>query len=273
MGDPNVKISVLMAVYNEKEKYLRRAIGSILCQTHADFEFIIIDDGSDDKKCQETLRQYVQKDSRIILIRNEKNLGLTKSLNKGLELAKSQYIARIDSDDIANLSRLEKQLKFMEENPNCALCGSWSYIIDKNSNIIGEKKFYTDYKTIKKKLLFFNFFTHSSLFFRRQIIKNIGGYNEKTKKAQDYDLILKVSARYPVANVSEFLCFNRSHSESITSETKKKQEWYAIRARFRAIGRYGYPLIYFYKIIPSLIYFLFVPYPIEQKLFKLLWHK
>lgn len=271
METNKVKISVLMSACNEKESYLKRAIESILHQTFSNFEFIIVNDGSAEKKCGKILEEYAKKDSRIVLIKNEKNLGLTKSLNKGISVAKGEYIARIDSDDIADIYRLEKQLKFMENNQTCVLCGSWSYIINKNANIIGEKKFFTDYKKIKKNLLYFNFFTHSSLFFRKNIIEKLGGYNEKIKKAQDYDLILKISAKYQVENIPEFLCFNRSHCGSITSETKKKQEWYAIKARWNAIWKYGYPKMYFYKIIPSVFYFLFVPHFIEKQLFKLLW--
>ena len=265
------KISVLMSVYDEKESYLKESIESILNQTFSDFEFIIINDGSTEKKCLDILDEYEKNNDRIKLIRNEKNLGLTKSLNKGIVLAQGKYIARIDSDDIADIHRLEKQLDFMEKNPACALCGSWSHIIDENSNIIGEKKFHTEYEKIRKNLLFFNFFTHSSLFFRKEIIEKLGGYDEKIKKAQDYDLILKISARHIVANIPKFLCFNRQWPESITSKTKKKQEWYAIKARWHAIWSYGYPKIYFFKIIPSILYFLFVPHFIEKRLFKLLW--
>lgn len=265
------KISVLMSVYNEKPEYLRRAIDSILDQTFQDFEFIIINDGSTEKECLDTLDEYAKKNDRIKLIPNEKNLGLTKSLNRGIALAQEKYVARIDSDDIADIHRLEKQLDFMEKNSQCALCGSWSYIIDENNNAIGEKKFYTDYEKIRKNILFFNFFTHSSLFFRKEILDELRGYDENIKKAQDYDLILKISARHIVANIPEFLCSNRQWPESITSKTKKKQEWYAIKARWHAIWSYGYPKIYIFKIIPSVFYFLFIPHFIEKQLFKILW--
>lgn len=266
-------ITVLMAVYNEKGDFLKRSIESILHQTFFDFEFLIVDDGTTSQDCLKLFDYYIKKDSRIKLIRNKKNLGLVKSLNKGLAEAKGKYIARIDSDDIADVHRLEKQFKFMEENHKYALCGSWSYIIDENDTIIGKKKFFADYDKINKKLLYFNFFTHSSLFFRKDIILESGGYNEKIKKAQDYDLILKISAKNKVANIPEFLCFNRVHSKSITSKGKKKQEWYAIIARFRAIFLYGYPKIYFFKIIPSIFYFLFIPYFIEKIILKLIYKR
>jgi hypothetical protein len=101
----------------------------------------------------------------------------------------------------------------------------------------------------------------------------MGGYDETMKKAQDYDLILKISARYPMANLPEFLCSNRQHSQSITFREKKPQEWFALKARIKAIMVYGYPRHYFWKIIPSFIYLLFVPYFLERHIVKLLWER
>lgn len=262
-----------MSVYNEKESYLKEAAESILNQSFSDFEFIIIDDGSDDKNCLRTLEEFVEKDERIKFIRNETNIGLTKSLNKSLAQATGKYIARIDSDDIADSHRLEKQLQFMENNPTYALCGSWAYFIDQDGKVTGEKKSPTDYERIKKMLIFFNFFTHSSLFFRRDIAMILDGYNENLKKAQDYDFILKISANHPVAILPEFLCSNRQHSRSISASSKKKQEWCAIQARWNAIHYYGYPKIDFLKIIPAIFYFLFVPYFLEKKIHKMLYKK
>lgn len=273
MEKSSPQISVLMSVFNEKERYLKKALDSILRQNFENFEFLIINDESTDKRCLEILDEYAKKDSRIQLFRNETNLGLAKSLNLGLKKAQGKYIARIDSDDMADTRRLEKQFEFMEKNPNHALCGSWSQLIDETDKIIGKKKFPTDYAKIKKNLLFFNFFTHSSLFFRKDIATNLNGYAEDLKKAQDYDFLLKVSARYPIANLPEFLCLHRLHSKSISAQGKKEQEWCALIARWRAIFQYGYPKRYFLKIIPAFFYFLFVPYFVEKQIFKRLWQK
>lgn len=269
MEKNNLKaITVLMSVYNEKKEFLEKSIESILGQTFPNFEFLLINDCSTEKSCRDILASYATKDERIKLIENERNLGLTKSLNKGLNVATGQYIARIDSDDVADPNRLEKQLRFMQKNSAYALCGSWAYLIDENGNITGEKKFSTDYQAIKKKLVFFNFFTHSSLFFKKNIALKNGGYNEKMKKAQDYDFILKISARNPIANIPEFLCFYRTHPGSISSKMKKRQEWYALIARWRAVWFYGYPKKDLLKIIPAFFYFLFVPCFLENKLLK-----
>lgn len=256
-----------MSVYNEKESYLKESIKSILNQSFSDFEFIIINDGSTHPCVKEILYQYKKQDERIRMYNNDVNLGLTKSLNLALSFAKGKYIARIDSDDKADSRRLEKQLEFMEKNKNLALCGTWSYFIDKYGKITGEKKSPTTYEKIRKKLLYYNFFTHSSFFFQKSVALRLGGYSENIKKAQDYDFVLKLSAHHPVAIIPEFLCLNRIHPESISSRSKKKQEWYALCARWNAIWKYGYSKINILKILPPLAYFLLVPYAVQKKIF------
>ncbi len=114
------RVTVLMSVYNG-EKYLREAIDSILNQTFKDFEFLIIDDGSTDSSA-DIIRSYT--DFRIRLIQNEKNIGLTRSLNKGLKLAKGEYIARMDVDDISLPIRFEKQVSFLDKYEDVKLVGS-----------------------------------------------------------------------------------------------------------------------------------------------------
>lgn len=267
------KITVLMSVFNEKTDFLKKSIESILAQTYKNFEFLIINDGSASWETIKVLNEYARQDSRIKLLVNEKNMGLSKSLNRGMGDAQGEYIARIDSDDMAHSTRLEKQLQFMENNIGYALCGSWSYIINEENEIIGQKKFSSDYVKIKRGILYFNFFTHSSLFFKKNLILENDGYDEKIKKAQDYDLILKISGKYPIANIPEFLCFHRVHEKSISAKGKKKQEWYGLIARWRAIFKYGYPATNCLKIIPAIIYFLFVPYFAEKFIFKFLWQK
>ncbi|MCP8319033.1 MAG: glycosyltransferase, partial [Candidatus Methylarchaceae archaeon HK01B] len=130
------KITILMSVYNG-EKYLREAIDSILNQTFKDFEFLIINDGSTDRTV-EILRSY--HDSRIKIITNEKNMGLTKSLNKGLKIARSEYVARMDADDISYPRRLEVQYEYMKKNPDVGIVGSWNDVIDDKGNTIDYRK-------------------------------------------------------------------------------------------------------------------------------------
>ena len=122
------KVSVVMCVHNG-ERYLYEALESVLNQTFEDFEFIIVDDASADNT-PAILKEYAAQDGRIRLMRNAHNLGLTRSLNKALRLAKGEYIARQDADDISLPQRLEKQVEFLNSNSRTAVVGSWTEVID-----------------------------------------------------------------------------------------------------------------------------------------------
>ena len=115
-----MKMSVIMPVYNG-EKYLKEAIDSILNQTFSDFEFIIVNDCSSDNT-EDIIKSY--KDNRIVYLKNEENSGVATTLNRGLDIAKGEYIARMDADDISLPKRFEKQVDFMDKNKNCIICGS-----------------------------------------------------------------------------------------------------------------------------------------------------
>jgi len=127
----NPEVTVLMSVYNG-EKYLREAIDSILNQTFTDFEFLIVNDGSTDRTA-EILRSY--DDPRIIIINNEKNIGLTKSLNIGLRMAKGEYIARMDADDVSMPERLQKQIELLNQKKNTGLVGTYYTIINEKGKV------------------------------------------------------------------------------------------------------------------------------------------
>ncbi len=266
-------ITVIMSVYNEQSAYLTASIDSILHQSYTNFEFIIMNDGSNFPHIAPILLQYAQQDDRIILLNNTTNLGLTAALNTALTQATGKYIARMDSDDIAHSTRLEKQFQFMEQHAQYALCGSWVLLINEHDLPTGEKKSPTTTEDIKKNLLWYNFFTHSSLFFRRETALLMHGYDPYFKKAQDYDFLLRISAKHPVAILPEFLLSLRLHQHSVSVRSKKVQEQYAIRARWNAIRNYGYPKIDAFKIIPSIIYFFLIPTCLKEKIFDILYKK
>ena len=140
------EISVIMSVYNGMP-YLQEAVKSILNQTYKDFEFIIVDDASTDDSLK-----YLKgiNDKRIKILSNEKNLGLAVSLNKALNAARGEYIARMDADDISKPERLHIQLNFMELNPQIDICGSFVSVIDENGKLVGSIKKPTTDDKIKK---------------------------------------------------------------------------------------------------------------------------
>ncbi len=262
MINDNPKISVIMSVCNG-EKYLKGAIESILNQTFRDFEFIIIDDSSTDRT-PEILKEYARKNERIKIITNSENIGLTKSLNEAIKQAKGKYIARMDADDISEPERLEKQVQFMENNPEMVLCGTLGWIINKKGEKIKEKNLKINYNEIKKKLLFNNQFIHSTLFLRKDILNKEGFYDESFEKSQDYDLVLRLASKYQVANLPIYLIRWRVDDKSL-SWSNRRQELSAIRARWLAITRYGYPKLIGLLHIILRIGWLCLPRSIKMK--------
>lgn len=215
----NPKISVLLPVYNG-QPYLRQAVESVLNQTFANFELLIIDDGSTDQS-RTVVNQF--SDPRIKIIINPVNQGLTHVLNLGLRIAQGEYIARMDADDICRHQRLEKQLNFMQNNPEVALVGSWAEIIDDRDKIIGYRRPPIDPQILKFNLLFFNPLIHSSIFFRKEAVAKAGGYNESYKRAQDYELYSRLIRRNTLAVIPEHLLRYREHKYSVTKSPQTKE--------------------------------------------------
>lgn len=168
-------ISVVMACYNA-DKYIEETILSVLHQTFTDFEFIIINDGSTDKS-KDILERYAALDSRIILV-NQSNKGLSRSLNIGLSLAKGKYIARIDADDVCLPKRFEIQYRYLEEHPTCILIGSAVNYIDEQNKYLGRSFPLMHHKQISRALESYNPIAHPTVMYRKDIILKAGGYNE-----------------------------------------------------------------------------------------------
>jgi len=207
----NPKVTVIMSVYNG-EKYLREAVDSVLRQTFKDFEFLIINDGSTDRTA-EILQSY--QDPRIKIINNEKNIGLTKSLNNGLKLAKGEYIARMDADDISMSDRLEKQIAIIEKHDNLGMVACWIKIISGNNNYV------RDWQADREKnspeeiyytLFFENCIAHSSVLFNKELVFKIGGYDESFQKSQDYELWSRLSKITKITKIKDVLVLRREHS-------------------------------------------------------------
>ena len=221
----NYKISVIMSVFNS-ENYLDEAIESILNQTYNEFEFIIVNDASSDNSL-EIIKKYMQIDKRISLINNKKNLGLTKSLNLALKIAKYDFVARMDSDDISDIFRFEKQIEFFKQNKNYALVGTNIQKIDKFNNIVENNTTKYTYKDIKKTLKYRNCFAHGSVMINRAILDFDLKYDENFLYAQDYKLWCKIAKKYPVANLKEYLYKLRVHNSSISKKKIELQSIYA----------------------------------------------
>ena len=230
------KISVIMPVYNA-EKYIREAIESILNQTFEDFEFIIINDGSTDFT-KSIIESY--KDSRIKIINHEINQGVYISRNEGLKIARGEFIANFDSDDISMKNRLEKQLSFTMKYPDIAVIGSWMEMTDMKFSKTYILKYNCDPAIIKWDQILKNQISNPASFFRKKIIDKVGYYKKKYKYAGDYDFWSRISRKYKMSNISKVLVRQRIHDESITGtlRTHKIQTHLTLEVIFNNINYY-----------------------------------
>lgn len=255
------RVSVIMGIKNG-ERFLRESVESIVAQTFNDFEFIIIDDGSTDRTA-EILKEFSQKDSRVKIITNPQNLGLTKSLNIGIRAASGEYIARMDADDIAMPERFEKQVKFLDENSGHTLVGSWAQVIDEKGSDVRELKYPTADTELKKTLIKLNPFIHASIMMRRSALDQTGLYDEAWRYGQDYELYFRIAKNFKMANISELLLKHRINRDSVTRKNNREQARLALKARWRAIrsGQYSwFCLPYLFRPLASIL----VPYKLRK---------
>lgn len=216
------KISVIMPVYNG-ERYLKEAIDSILSQTYGDFELIIIDDGSTDAT-EKMILAY--QDHRIRYDKNEKNLGVAASLNRGLDLAKGEYVARMDADDISLSDRFEKQVNFMEAHPEVGVLGGAVLLLFPE----GTCKFPLSPSDdqIRVDLLFNSAFAHPAVMIRRSVLTGLR-YEEEFIKCEDYRLWTKLAPVCKMANLSDVILQYRQHDGQVTQIQADTQRMERIR--------------------------------------------
>ena len=201
-------VSVIMCCYNEG-KYLKDAVESILNQSFDNFEFIIIDDCSTDNTSG-IIDFYKNRDKRIVSLRNAPNLGISESANKGIEISKGKYIARMDADDIAAQDRLLKQVALMEENPAVVVCGTNILLIDEDKTVIGKIEYKYSDREIKKELFMKNPFANPTVMIRKDILSRYSIWYETTyPNAEDYQLWFKLAGHGDFRNINEFLLRHR----------------------------------------------------------------
>ncbi|MCX5829833.1 MAG: glycosyltransferase family 2 protein [Deltaproteobacteria bacterium] len=206
------KVTVLMPVYNG-EKYLREAIESIRGQTFTDFEFLIINDGSTDESAN-IIASY--NDSRIRLVHNNKNLKLVATLNRGIDLAEGEYIARMDCDDISLPERLSKQVRFMDTHREVGICGTWVRFFGEENDRLWCPP--TDANEIKCTSFFTNALAHPSVMMRKSQMKEHNLYYDPKyiHILEDFELWHRCSFFFPLSNVPEILLNYRVSSTSFS---------------------------------------------------------
>jgi len=228
-------VSVIMSVYKEPIKWLQESIDSILNQTFHDFEFIIICDNPSYSEGIAMLYSYAEKDHRIVLIENEKNLGLTKSLNKGITVAKGDFIARMDADDISLPERFEKQISYLENHPEIGVCGS---IIDYMGDRKGVKYYPEKYEDMY--LFLESPFAHPTVMIRKNVLSMTRGYDEEFEVSQDYALWTELYAKgVKFYNFQSPLLHYRVSEQQIMAKKNSMQQKLSCIIRRRALDCYN----------------------------------
>ena len=219
------KVSVILPVYNAG-KFLRQAVESILTQSFTDFELLLINDGSTDGSGA-IIQSY--NDTRIIYLENENNKGLIYTLNRGIDLANGQYIARMDADDIALPHRLQRQVEWLDKNPSTAAVASFSTEIDESGIECGfyqrDRKIVSAAQILKA-MPVNNCLTHPSVMARTEILKAYR-YSSSQKNIEDYDLWLRLLADgHRLEKLPEALLLYRVHSSSVTQSMLRQKNFF-----------------------------------------------
>ena len=221
MNEPLV--SVIIPCYNA-EKYVESAVRSIMNQTYKNLEILITDDCSTDKTL-EILNRLAIEDSRIQIIKNDKNLKIVKSLNNMIKLAKGKYIARMDADDISMPERIEKQVDFLEANTEIAFCGTNAVYIDYKGRKIINSNLPCKHEDIVFYLKFYNCFSHPSIMISADILKD-NLYSEDFPYCEDYELWCRLifARNLKGENLIQSIVKYRVYSEQISSTRSRIQK-------------------------------------------------
>jgi len=230
-----VPLTVIMTVRNERA-FVQEAIESILSQTYGNFEFMVVDNASTDGSL-EIVRSF--HDPRIRVIALRRNIGRPQVLNLALGEARGLYVAVQDADDVSFPTRFEKQMGYLEEHPEVALLGTWSQLVNEEGEVVRVYRPPASSKEIKDFLVYSNPFVHSSVIYRREIVRKVGAYPIDYMYSHDLYLWLRLSAQCTVANLSEELVKIRIHEEqeSKVARLKVVRSWDALRV-FRSAGTY-----------------------------------
>lgn len=230
------KVSVILPIYNA-ERYLESAIRSILRQSFFDFELIAVDDGSTDHSGM-ILDWLATQDVRIVILR-QSNAGVTKALNAGLAIARGDYIARMDADDIAQPNRFARQVAELDKRPDVVALGTQFCLIDPEGRPLKKVPVPLDHADLDQQLFARQDLSicHPSVMMRAKALKEIGGYDERYSSAQDVDLFLRLAEVGELANLEDELMNYRIHTQSMGYQVRSAQIQNAWRAGKRAAAR------------------------------------
>ncbi|MDH5533196.1 MAG: glycosyltransferase [Candidatus Pacebacteria bacterium] len=232
-------VSLIMPVFNTGH-FLSEAIKSLREQTYSNWELVIVDDNSTDNS-PSLLKTISKKDKRIKVFYNKENKGVSYCANLAISKVKGQYIARMDSDDIAASDRLEKQLAYLVKNTEVVAVGGQCEVINADGQSIGTKKFPTDSNEAAKMLFSFASIQQPAMMVNSRLLpKDFIWYDESLRAGEEHELLFKFLQYGQLANLSETVLGYRMHGENISTKHPKKDFFNIINARIKAVREYGY---------------------------------
>lgn len=234
----NPLVSVLIPTYNS-EKYIKDTLEGILNQTYDNLEIVVIDDASTDKTL-DIVRKYT--DKRIKLFLNNKNLGISGNMNKGIKLSNGKYLAIMDADDWSYPYRIEQQVNLMEDNPKVVLCSGYMDICDEDLNFINTRSYPTTDKNIRKAIVRYDPISHPASMWRVSKLIKTSLYNKNFPICRDYDLIVRISEFGEFQNISKSLIKYRVRKDSETGKRIRQTQWYSFYIQMKAHFEYGFTL-------------------------------
>jgi glycosyltransferase involved in cell wall biosynthesis len=226
-----------MAVHNAAP-FIHESVSSILAQSYSNFELLVVDDGCTDESVA-IIEAFA--DPRIRVVHNDRNLGLTRSLNRGLAESPAPLVARQDADDVCHRDRLALQVAYLQANPEIAVVGSWYRKIGATGDVLGERELPTEPVQLAWAMLFYCPLVHSAAMFRRADVAAVAGYDERFEYAQDYDLWSRLSRHRRLANLPQALVDYRQGSGTMTATVGASSDE-VLRIASRNIEELGVPL-------------------------------
>ncbi|MDD2270561.1 MAG: glycosyltransferase [Candidatus Dojkabacteria bacterium] len=240
MQSRNPLVSVLVATYNS-EKFIRETLDSLQKQSYKNLEILVCDDASSDGTV-DIVKSFQEKDKRILLIQNQRNLGISLNMNNGIQKAQGKYVAILDADDWSYPYRIEDQVKVMEGDKEIILCSGYMHICDENLKVKNLREYPLHDKEIRKALVRYNPISHPASMWRTSELMKTSLYNNRFPIARDYDLVVRISEFGKYQNIPKPLIKYRVRKDSETGKRVRQTQWYSFYIQMKAHFEYDFPL-------------------------------